>query len=452
MKALKRPLVLTYCNNYVGRNNSIWSELYHNRSDFSPNLGEVHYAYYEKIKYSPAFYFANAITILSGRIFDTLGSRISILSSFTIQIWLLFYAILLLIAIIDSIKNQDYWKWTFDKVGVAGQFVKLWAATINQSNQFGNICCVKHLILNSVTIISIFVMTLFFNSEVLSILLFHPLVKIETLDNLVEFVKQHDDVKLITGKVTSSWAIMKSWQDERAKFLLPRMATVPIYEFDYKQVYHGKSIIISFDYAFEHMMKSNPDHNFHMSADRLFSLQYGLIYSKYIDSKIKHLIDSIMTSLFESGIYNFNEEKKFSKHLDLEEEETPMAISLSYFKKIIYSYTRLIILLLLSLIAEILHFLYQTKKTEIKKLLLFLQNVPEKIIRLCRWHEILLFLYKIKRTDIRERLLSLQNFPKIFIWLCRWRSLCASLIHLQSALLQLFQKKRKTRTINVNKK
>ena len=54
-------------------------------------------------------------------------------------------------------------------------------------------------------------MTLFFTSEILTKLLLNPLVKIDTLDDLVEFVKQHDDVKIITDKVGKTWSILEEW-------------------------------------------------------------------------------------------------------------------------------------------------------------------------------------------------------------------------------------------------
>ena len=210
------------------------------------------------------------------------------------------------------------------------------------------------------TVISIFIITLFFTSEILSNLLFHPLVKIDTLDDLVDYLKQHQDVKLISDNVTSTWYILPNVK--HAKYIFTRMTSAKMTQFDYKPVYHGKSIIISFDSIFEQMLKFNRDLSFHMSADRLFSLSYGIIYSKHIDLKTKRFIDSMMSSFFESGIYNFVEERKDSKHLDIQEDDPPQTISLSYFKKVINIYAYNAIILIFSLIVEILLFLYKFKK------------------------------------------------------------------------------------------
>ena len=222
---------------------------------------------------------------------------------------------LIIIAICNRILYKEYSKWTLYLEGIVGYFMKLWAVFINQSNQFENICCVKHLILNSVTVISIFVMTLLFNSQILSKLLFHPLVIIDTLDDLVEFITHHQDVELISDNKTYTWSIMKNLDDERAQFIFRKMASVPITKFDYKQVYHGKSIIISFDNRFELILTANKHLNFHMSSDRLFGNQYGFIYSKNIDINAKQIIDSISNTLFESGIHNQQEQRLLAKPL-----------------------------------------------------------------------------------------------------------------------------------------
>ena len=360
MRSMRRPIILTYCQKYSGsvksELNSIMGELVNNRSDFSANIMEVNYNWYQNTQFSPTFFFGNAITILSGKILANNANGLSILSSFPLNLWLTLCAIFVVIAICNRILHKHYSKFTLYLVDVLDNFIKLCAVFINQSNQFANICCVKHLILNSVTVISIFVMTLYFTSEILSNLLIQPLIKIDTLDDLVKYINQNPNVKLISDNMTSSFRVMKKWDDERAKFVYPRLTSVPYTKFDYKQVYHGKSIIITFDSTIERMLKYNPDLYFHMSVDRLFGFQYGLIYSKYIDIKTKLFINSITRSLFESGIYNFMRVRKGWKHLELEESDPPQTISISYFKKVMLINIYSVILLILILIVEVLVF------------------------------------------------------------------------------------------------
>ena len=112
--------------------------------------------------------------------------------------------------------------------------------------------------------------------------------------------------------MTYTWYSMKHWHDERAQFIFKKMISVPINSFEYKQVYHGKSIILSFDNRFEIILNANKHLSFHMSADRLFANQYGFMYSKNIDYNTKRVIDSIVSSLFENGIHYHEEQKKLS--------------------------------------------------------------------------------------------------------------------------------------------
>ena len=315
-------------------------------------MADVNHDRYQIIQYSPSLQFANAITILSGKIFVNHANGLWFFNSFSSELWLLITAVFFNIAIFDRILHHGNTKWTLYLVGVVVYYLKLWLVFINQSIQLGNICCVKHLILNSVTVISIFVMTQFIESEILSKLLFHPLLKIDTLDDLIQFVTQHDDVKLISDNLTTSWSILRNWEDERARFIFPKMTSVPISEFDYQQVYHGKSIIISYDDNFEKIIKSHRDLSFHISSDRLFGKQHGFLYSKYIDIETKRSIDTIISSLLENGIHNFVEEKKRSKRLNIEENDPSQSISFTYFKRIMRYYTFNSIWIIVILIIE----------------------------------------------------------------------------------------------------
>ena len=370
IKALKRSYFLTYCHSYGevvnGEWNGIIGELVSNRSDFSPNPTAITYERYRAIDYSPSFRFGNALTILSRKLLANNGNGFSILNSFSIYVWLIFCFMLIVIAItknsLHKELNLNYSLLKSVLVDVLGDFINYWALFINKSINFGDICCFKHLILNSVTVISIFLMSLFFNSEILSNLLFHPLLKIDTLDDLVEFVTQHGDVKLISDRISTSWSIMKHWDDERAKLIFPRMTSVPISKFDYKQVYYGKSIIITFDAVLQGLVTSNKHLKFHISSDRLFWNQYGFIYSKNIDINTKRVINYIISSVFESGIHSHIEERELSKRLDIRENENTISISFSYFKKIIVIHTYLVILLILILIFEIIFNKYFMKQ------------------------------------------------------------------------------------------
>ena len=116
INAMKRPFILTYCDSYgVKNSNGTWTgilgELMNNRSDFSANIAEVNHVWYQDIQYSPAFGFGNAITILSGKILANNANGLSILSSFSSDIWLSFCIVIVVIAICYRILHMEYSKW-----------------------------------------------------------------------------------------------------------------------------------------------------------------------------------------------------------------------------------------------------------------------------------------------------------------------------------------------------
>ena len=65
-----------------------------------------------------------------------------------------------------------------------------------------------------------------------------------------------------------------------------------------------------------------------------------------------------MSSLFESGIYNFMIDRRWAKRLYIEEDDSPETISITYFNKIIIIYSYSVILMLSSLFIEIYYFHY----------------------------------------------------------------------------------------------
>ena len=113
-----------------------------------PPYPPIAVAWYKAIDLSPTQFYGNKFIILTGTILSNNENGLLMIGH--------------VIAICDRILYKEYSKWTLDLIGVLSHFMKLRAVFINQSNQLGNICCVKHLILNSVTIIMIFVMTLLF--------------------------------------------------------------------------------------------------------------------------------------------------------------------------------------------------------------------------------------------------------------------------------------------------
>ena len=170
------------------------------------------------------------------------------------------------------------------------------------SKKYSRFCCSKHLILNSTILISIFLMMLFFNSEILSNIVYNPLLNIDSIDDLAQFISTNPDVSLISDNSTFSWNLMKTWKVDQVQILFRKMQAVFASDFDYQRVYRGKTIIISLDNILARIVNGYPSLKFHLSNDRHFGSQFALIYSKHLNIDSKKIIDSKIRSVVESGL------------------------------------------------------------------------------------------------------------------------------------------------------
>ena len=108
---------------------------------------------------------------------------------------------------------------------------------LNQDqNRLSRICCISHLILYSSTLISIFLMTILFNSDLLSNILYNPLLNIDSFDDLARFLSTHPDVLLISDNATITWKLMRAWPDKQVQRLFRKLHHAPMDQFDSEQV------------------------------------------------------------------------------------------------------------------------------------------------------------------------------------------------------------------------
>ena len=359
IESLRMPYTLTFHKTFGTVSDSgstgLIGDVVTNRSD----IGAAHYGTtYERlavIDFSPMLGYGSPISILSGKILANTGNQFNVFKSFSTDLWISFSLTLIVESIFEIFVHFkiEHSCLTFI-IEIFSNLFNLIIRFVNQnSNKYSRICCSKHLILNSMTLISIFLMMLFFNSEILSNIVYNPLLHIDSLYDLAQFISTHPDILLISDNASMTWTLMKSWQDDQVQMLFQKMQGVPISKFDYKQVYNGKIIIISFDDVFGQTIKNYPYLKFHISNDRHFGTQYGLIYSKHLNRDIKLSIDSKIRSVVETGLYNFWTAKRLSKKLNISDfDESHQPISLDYFKNILILFLFIQISLLIIFIVE----------------------------------------------------------------------------------------------------
>ena len=265
--AIKRPYKLLFHNNTTERLNGQWlgvlGDLIHNRSDISIRQQTVNYDRYQVMYNSPILGYTNVISILSGKIFDKSDNSFNMLGTFTLEMWTIYAILLLLVAIISEVIHMKSVLRFSSVVRMAEKYFDLIMQFLRQPHKyFTRICCIKHFVMNIMTLISITLMIIFFNTDFSSDLIRHPLLHINSIDDLALLIEKYPDVKIIFNKQGLSGVLLMQlieWQGQKAELIKSKLEDVPIYKFNYEEVYNGQSVIIAHDRKFERMMKVNPE-------------------------------------------------------------------------------------------------------------------------------------------------------------------------------------------------
>ena len=350
IESLRMPYVLTFHKTF----GEVFGEVVENRIDFASAYFNVEYEKFGSIDFSAMLGYGSPIAILSGKIFANTGNQFNIFNSLPTDLWIVFGSTLIIVATFEiflhfQVKHSLL---TFI-MEILSNLFNLIIRFLNQnSNKYSRFCCSKHLILNSTTLISIFLLMLFFNSDLLSNMVYKPLLFIDSLDDLAKFLLTNPGVSLISDNHTSSWTLMETWQDDQVQMLFRKMQGVFVPYFDYEQVYRGKSIIIFFGHYFARIVKSYPSLKFHISNDQHFGTQFGLIYSNQLDSGIKKLIDRKIRSMVESGINNHWTSKASATKLNVSDDESHQSFSMDNFKNVIMLFIYIYIIIIIIFVVE----------------------------------------------------------------------------------------------------
>ena len=310
LNAIQRPYSLSVHNGKGGKSpggqwSGVHGDLIHNRTDICVDFQSINYDRYQMLYNSPMLAYSNVISILSGMIYDNSRNSINVFDSFPLEMWIIFGSLLLLVSIISEIIHTKFFFTFTSLVVITDNYFALIMQLLSQGQEyFTRICCIKHYVMNTMALISISLITFFFNSKVSSDIIYNPLLHIDSIDDLAYLISQHTDIKVITDKRSTSWPLLEEWPGYNFETIKKTIENVPMNKFNYEQVYNGKSILIGHDNVFERMMNFNPELKFHISKDRHYGSQVGLFYSKSIDQDLRYKVDFVCQAIFESGLQN----------------------------------------------------------------------------------------------------------------------------------------------------
>ena len=362
ISGLKRPFTITYHDKFLSGSEGNWTgihgDLIHNRSDISANFNSINLFRFRMMKFSPLLGYSNRISILSGKISDNSFKSFNVFESFSLEFWTFTGLLLIVVAIINDILHLNIYP---SLVRILSNYFSLIMKFLNQPQKyFTIICCIKHLVMNTTTLISITLMTLFFNTQLSSNLIHHPILIIDSIDDLTQFISQHPQVRLISDNRLTSWPIIMNLKGPQGEIIKRRLTNVATHDYDYSDVYNGQTMIIGPDIIFQDMMKVNSHLKFHISRERHYGTKLGLLYSKSIDKDLnkdlKYKLDLICMSLFESGMINsYKEIITKVKRLSMVDFDHPdESISINFIVGRIRFFILCFIFIILFLIIEII--------------------------------------------------------------------------------------------------
>lgn len=309
---------------------------------------------YQVLKYSPTICFGNTITILSGKIMannDKNGLRF--LNSLSTDLWLIFILLLSLAAICSEIIHRNYSIYLF--FTIINRVFKFLTQFLNQSQQyFSFYCCSKHFPLKACSLIAITIMTLFFTSNLFSNLVLFNYLKIETIDELVRFLKENDHVRVMADNQTQTWKLLRTWEEPGPKFVTKKIENVSFRKFDLKSIYEGKAVALAQEFIFQSMIAANPQLTFHLSSGQFFAIQYGYLYNKYIDNDVKRGADKAIRMAFECGVSNRWLIEEFGKRANASDDNSHDSMSVQQFVPTMILFGYLFVTLLILFILEII--------------------------------------------------------------------------------------------------
>ena len=282
--------------------NGMWNgamgELANNETDVLMPGYSITYDRFPWIIPSPTFGYGSPIAILSGKISKNIyRNDFHVFNTFSTGVWTGIMISIIFIAITDYFIHERLMEKIISKIFLAYAFF------IRQgSGQVVSYCCVKHVTLWGISLLCFSVLGYYFGNYILTDQLNNSFIIIDSMHDLAKLL---ESTKTNISVVAASygiliWKLMESCKEESFQKVYKHLT--PVMNFNYDDIYHGRTVAIQFDIILESVMNANKHIGFHLSRDQYFGTALCIYYSKGIDKKAKEKIDSVIYSIYETGI------------------------------------------------------------------------------------------------------------------------------------------------------
>ena len=271
------------------------------------------------------------------------------------SVWLLLVVSILVVGIFHYYLHSRSSNFNF----IISSIIESYKCALGQSvEQFSRVCCLKHIILIGICLLSFNILINYFKTLILSNLVDNPLIKIDSIGDLVNFMKSTKlNISLVSNKIFLTWQLLENSQDENFHYIFLQLVDKSCTLDD---IYKVKCIVISYTNLLENIAINNKHLGFHLSRDQYFGSTLNILYSKLIQNSIKLKIDTVISILFENGLEKFVSSMLNKNRLNINQTHDSQKIRIEDMRGILMLMAIVYFILIIIFIIE--YFSFKTKE------------------------------------------------------------------------------------------
>ena len=348
ISAIKMPVNIDFSYPIGRLVNGTWNgsigRLVNNESDVAIGTFTATYQRFQWTQLSSMLGYSSPVAILTGRLSArSVQSQFQVFNTFSLGVWFGIVVSIVTIGIISNLLHDSHWK------NVISNIINIYQLMFGQSvDQYSRICCVKHTILIGVCLYSFNILIQYFNTLILSNLISDPVIKIDSIKDLVNFIKLNNkNVTLVSDKTYLTWYLLENSPDENFHSIFKLLLDT---KYDIADIFNGKSIAINYGHILQHVYNANKHLGLYFGREQYFGSEIVMLYSKSIDAIFKEKIDLLINILFESGLQHFWEHLWYYRLVNLNQtaNDDSILVQITYLMmlfSIIYSIIFLLFLI-----------------------------------------------------------------------------------------------------------
>ena len=328
ISAIKMPVHIDFSYPIGRLVNGTWNgsigRLVNNQSDVAIGTFTATYQRFQWTQLSSMLGYSSSVAILTGRLSaDSVQSQFQVFNTFSWGVWLGIAVSIVTIGIMSNLLHYNYLK------NVISNIINIYKLMFGQSvDQYSQIYCMKHMILIGVCLYSFTILIQYFNTLILSNLISDPVIKIDSMEDLANFIKAtNKNISLVSRRVMLTWHILEHSDDENFQNIFKLLSDK---DYDIVDIFNGISFAISYEHLLEPIFNANKHLGLHLSREQCFGSEVVILYSKSIDNTLKDIIDSVINVPFESGLQNFWNYMWLYKVINVNQTENDETITVQY--------------------------------------------------------------------------------------------------------------------------